>query len=292
MNGASAAVRFDAVSFSYGGISVLERASFHVHEGEFAVLLGPNGSGKTTALKLILGLLRPASGRVLVFGKDAEDGRAQVGYVPQAAAYDPAFPISVSRVVLTGRLKGLGWRYGGDDREAAARAMAAAAVADLADRPYAALSGGQRRRVLVARALAARPRLLVLDEPTSNMDAESEELLFRSLGALKGSSTVLVVTHDTGFVSALTDAVFCMGERGLRHGAIVRHPATADGESDSHNVLEGAVLRVHHETALPPDGCFEDEGDCGCGPAGADHGSAGARPGPADPDRGPAEGLR
>ena len=253
------AVRFDAVRFSYGAIDVLDGASFHVHEGEFAVLLGPNGSGKTTALKLILGLLRPASGRVLVFGRDAAESRGSVGYVPQAAAYDPAFPVTVSRVVLMGRLRGSAGRYGRADRDAAGRAMEAAGVADLARRPYSALSGGQRRRVLAARALAAEPRLLVLDEPTANMDAASEELLFRSLGEVKGRATVLVVTHDTGFVSPLTDSVLCLGERGGRRGTVVRHAVAPACEGDSHEAFGGPALRVRHESELPDDDCFSGE---------------------------------
>jgi len=253
------AVRFDEVRFSYGSIAVLEGASFHIHEGEFAALLGPNGSGKTTMLKLLLGLLKPDSGRVLVFGEDAREIRRAVGYVPQAVVYDPAFPVSVTEVVLMGRLRGSFGRYGRADREAAARAMEEADVADLASRPYAALSGGQRRRVLVARALAAEPRLLVLDEPTSNMDAESEAQLFLSLGRLKGKATILVVTHDTGFVSALTDSVLCLGERGGRRGSVVHHPAAPVEGGTPPAAFGGAALRVMHEQELPEDGCFECE---------------------------------
>lgn len=252
------AVRFDDVHFSYGSIGVLEGASFHIHEGEFAALLGPNGSGKTTVLKLLLGLLKPDTGQVLVFGEEAAASRA-VGYVPQAVVYDPAFPVSVAEVVLMGRLRGSFGRYGQEDRSAAARAMEEADVSDLAARPYTALSGGQRRRVLVARALAAEPRLLVLDEPTSNMDSESEALLFRSLGALKGRATILIVTHDTGFVSALTDSVLCMGERDGRRGAIVHHPSAPASGGLPPNAFGGAALRVIHDTELPEDGCFCDE---------------------------------
>ncbi|HOX31174.1 MAG TPA: metal ABC transporter ATP-binding protein [Spirochaetales bacterium] len=254
------AVRFDEVHFSYGSIGVLEGASFHIHAGEFAALLGPNGSGKTTMLKLLLGLLRPDAGRVLVFGEEARAASRQVGYVPQAVVYDPAFPISVAEVVLMGRLRGSFGRYGRADQEAAARAMNEADVAGLASRPYAALSGGQRRRVLVARALAAEPRLLVLDEPTSNMDAESEAQLFQSLGRLKGRATILIVTHDTGFVSALTDSVLCLGDREGRRGAVVHHPA-APVEGEPPKAFGGAALRVLHEAELPEDGCFSCEGE-------------------------------
>ncbi len=253
------AVRFDAVSFSYGGIEVLDHTSFHIHEGEFAALLGPNGAGKTTILKLILGLARPAHGRVSVFGQSPEAARGDVGYVPQAVVYDPAFPVSVERVVLMGRLPGASGRYCRDDKEAARRAMDEAGVAALADRSYAALSGGQRRRVLVARALASSPRLLILDEPTSNMDTESEELLFRSLGALKGRTTILIVTHDTSFVSSLTDAALCIRERGGRRGEVVRHPVEPVAEEGLRERGAGPVLRVLHETDLGEDACFEGE---------------------------------
>jgi zinc transport system ATP-binding protein len=157
------------------------------------------------------------------------------------------------------RLGGSIGRYGRADRAAARRAMEEADVADLAARSYAALSGGQRRRVLVARALAAEPRLLVLDEPTSNMDAESEALLFRSLGALKGKATILIVTHDTGFVSALTDSVLCLGDRDGRRGAVVHHPAAPVEGGLPPKAFGGAALRVVHDTQLPEDGCFDCE---------------------------------
>jgi len=139
--------------------------------------------------------------------------------------------------------------------------MAEADVADLAARPYAALSGGQRRRVLVARALASEPRLLVLDEPTSNMDSESEGQLFQSLGRLKGKATILVVTHDTGFVSALTDSVLCLGERDGRQGTVVHHPATPVEGGLLPGAFGGAALRVEHDRQLPEDACLGCKGN-------------------------------
>ncbi len=251
------AVRFEDVGFSYGEIKVLEGASFHIHEGEFAALLGPNGSGKTTILRLILGLARPGSGRVQVFGEAAEGARRLVGYVPQAAAFDPAFPATVEAVVRMGRLRGSLGRYSRTDRGAVSQAMERMGIGELARRRYAELSGGQRRRVLVARALAAESRLLLLDEPTTNMDARSEELLYRGLGALKGSTTVLIVTHDTGFVSALTDSVYCLGEGG--RGVVHRHPAAPAERGLPEARFGGAALRVLHHADLPADGCFEEE---------------------------------
>lgn len=255
------AIRFDDVSFSYGDVAVLDSASFHIHAGEFAALVGPNGAGKTTVLKLMLGLARPGRGRVTVLGRPPEEARSSIGYVPQHASYDPSFPISVTEVVRMGRLRGSSGRYGDGDEEAVRRALSMADVSALAGRPYSALSGGQRRRVLVARALAAEPELLVLDEPTANMDAESEARLFETLGGLKGSATILIVTHDTGFVTALTDAVFCVGERGSGRG-VVRHKA-APVDHVASELYGGPALQVLHDTELPDESCRE------CGKAGS-----------------------
>lgn len=255
-----AAIRFGDVSFSYGTIPVLESASFHIHSGEFAALVGRNGAGKTTVLKLILGLLRPDGGRIEVLGKTPAAARPAVGYVPQAASFDSAFPISVSEVVRMGRLKGASRRYDSGDREKVAQALALADVADLAERPYSALSGGQRRRVLVARALAAEPELLILDEPTANMDTESEKRLFAALADLKGKTTILIVTHDSGFVSALTDAVYCVGDRGAGR-SIVKH-GVKPAEHAAEAIYGGPALEVLHDTEEPADECCRG-GECG-----------------------------
>ncbi len=247
------AIRFENVSFSYADFKVLDSAHFHIHTGEFAALIGPNGAGKTTVLKLILGLARPGDGTVTVLGVPPESARISVGYVPQNASYDPAFPISVEEVVRMGRLSSTGKRFTAADARAVAGALEMVEVSDLARRPYSALSGGQRKRVLVARALATEPRILILDEPTANMDAESEQRLFGTLGALKGQTTILVVTHDTGFVSALTDAVFCVGERGAGRSVIKHEARPADHVASGQ--YGGAALQVLHDTELPEDSC-------------------------------------
>lgn len=248
------AVRFLGVDFAHREAEVLKNASFHVHEGEFVALIGPNGSGKTTILRLILGLARPGAGSIEVFGAPPELARGAVGYVPQSMSFDRAFPISVEEVVRMGRLSGTGrdcLKGGCSDVD---DALAMADVADLRDRPYAALSGGQRRRVLVARALASRPRLLVLDEPTANMDEDSERRLYAVLGSLKGSTTVIIATHDMDFVSALTDVVLCVNGRGGEEapGGVTRH-ASGPVEHVSSGHYGGAVLQVLHDTDLPDD---------------------------------------
>ena len=246
--GRKIAVQFDSVSFAYGDVPVLESASFHIHQGEFAALIGPNGSGKTTVLKLILGLERPAAGRITLFDA-AADWRNRLGYVPQHAPADRSFPVTVHDVVRMGLLHpSRGYHAGA--RAAAIEAMEQADIADLAAKPWRALSGGQRRRVLVARALAARPELLILDEPTANMDEESEARLFETLGKLKGSATILIVTHDHDFVSSLTGRVLCLGDDSRRH-EILQHRTEA--------VEMGDIARAHvlHGENISDDECCE-----------------------------------
>jgi zinc transport system ATP-binding protein len=155
---------------------------------------------------------------------------------------DRAFPITVEQVVRMGRLRRLSRRFTAEDREAVRGAMEQTEITDLAARPYSALSGGQRRRVLVARALASKPRILILDEPTANMDSGSEDRLYKTLGRLKGGTTILIVTHDTEFVSPLTDRVLCMAHN------IVQHRVENSG---------GDEARVLHEEAIPGDTCYE-----------------------------------
>jgi zinc transport system ATP-binding protein len=258
------AIRFKDVSFSYGPVKVLEKVSFHIHQGEFIALVGPNGSGKTTVLKLLLGLEKPEAGTIELFGSSLLRGRDRVGYVPQQAPQDRAFPISVRDLVRMGRLRSLPV-YGKEDRLAAEEALIRTGLLDLANRPFAALSGGQRRRVLVARALASRPEILILDEPTANMDRESGELLFETLEKLKGGATILMVTHDTDFVSSLTDRALCLGDaEGETHPyGMVQHPTgeTRDTPGETQGPGGRGIpgfhgSRVFHGASLAADTCF------------------------------------
>ena len=254
-------VRFDHVSFSYAAIGVFEKANFHVHHGEFVALVGPNGSGKTTALKLLLGLEKPDSGSITLFEDIQGDGRDKIGYVPQYSGDDPTFPITVHEVVRMGRLKPLSRKFAKDDEKAVIDAMQFTEVTDLAKRLYSALSGGQRRRVMVARALASRPSLLILDEPTANMDSESEDRLFKTLGTLKGSTTIIIVTHDPTFVSSLTDVVFCVGDRQKSGEArtVVMHP-TEPVQDAPPDLFGGNPVKIRHNEKLI-DSCCCEEGE-------------------------------
>jgi len=254
-------LQFQHVLFSYGNVPVLEEASFHVHEGEFVALVGPNGAGKSTVLKLVLGLIEPGKGSVRLFDAPAKTGRERIGYVPQHADYDPTFPITVEEVVRMGRIKPFLRTYSKEDRIAVNEALQDMELTNLAQRPYHALSGGQRRRVLVARALSAKPDMLVLDEPTANMDAESERRLFGALGNLKGKTTILIVTHDTGFVSSLTDRVLCVGDVGPQKvgRTIVQHRIEPTKDAPA-QLFGGEALKVLHDSTLQDSCCCSDGG--------------------------------
>jgi len=210
------------VSFSYGNAPVLEDVSFDVGPLESMCIVGPNGGGKTTLVKLILGLLAPKAGEIRVFGRAPWLTRSNIGYMPQHVLYDPQFPVTAMDIVLMGRLgrRGFGgffgW-HGRDDRQAALESLEQVDMADFAHRPFASLSGGQRQRVLVARALCSQPELLLLDEPTSNVDTLVESHLWELLRKLNSRMTVLMVTHDLGVVSNLVEKVICVNRRVVVH---------------------------------------------------------------------------
>lgn len=211
------------LDFGYEGRPVLKGVNLAIPAGDFVSVVGPNGSGKTTLLKLALGLLRPTAGEVTVFGDRPERARRRIGYVPQHAHLDPLFPVSALDVVLMGRL-GLGpalgpWRR--HDREAARAALAEVGLGDHADRHFAALSGGQKQRTLIARSLAGEPELLLLDEPTAGLDAHVEEGFFRLLESLNRRLTIVMVSHDLGFVAGFVKSVICVGQK------VVVHPTSA-----------------------------------------------------------------
>ncbi len=209
-------VEITHVDFAYNGDLVLEDVVLTIKEADFLGVVGPNGSGKSTLLKIILGLIRPLRGSVRVFGRSPERARHLIGYVPQHADLDASFPISVTDVVLIGRLGKapmLG-SYGKIDRQAAQEAMESAEVYDLRNRRFGTLSGGQKQRVLMARALAGKPELLLLDEPTATVDGRVEQDIYELLKKLNEKVTIVLVSHDLGFISTYVNRVACVN-RGL-----------------------------------------------------------------------------
>ncbi len=211
-------VQCDDLCFRYGKQWVLEDVSFKVPEGESLCIIGPNGGGKSTLLKLLLGLLEPGRGSLTLFGEPCEKARSRIGYVPQSMQFDRMFPISALDIVLMGRLDRL--RVGRYSKECRAVAMASldeVGLTDIANRPFSDLSGGQRQRVMIARALACEPDLLLLDEPTANVDLSVEEQFLETLVELRKKMTILVVTHDLDIVSLIGDSVLCVNHRVHRH---------------------------------------------------------------------------
>ena len=250
-------IRFNSVSFSYGDVRVIENASFHIHKSEFVSMVGPNGCGKTTVLKLLFGLETPDSGSIEIFGNTYTDKKrnviqnANLAYVPQMPPADKKFPITVRDIVRMGLLRPL--KGYSSVNTAVEEALEKAGITELAGKQYGSLSGGQKRRALVARALAANPQLLVLDEPTANMDSDSETRLYETLASCKGKTTILIVTHDTEFVTSLTDRVLCLGD-GSR--SIVQHRIDFNDHGVSHEGGEKHYgARVLHSENLPEDGC-------------------------------------
>jgi zinc transport system ATP-binding protein len=209
------AIELRDVSFSYGELPVLEAVDLVVERNDYLALLGPNGGGKTTLLRLVLGLLVPSRGAVRVLGEEPAHARGRVGYVPQRTQFDPDFPIRVVDVVRMGRLRrGRMLRpFSAQDREAAARALATVEVTDLAERPIGALSGGQLQRVLIARALAVEPELLLLDEPTASLDERMGTGVWELLAELSRSMTVVLISHDIGAISRHVRSVACLNRR-------------------------------------------------------------------------------
>ena len=219
----SAAIELERVSFSYGGPLVLEDIDLTVANGEFLGLVGPNASGKSTLLKVMLGLFRPTAGRVRVLGRSPVDARHAIGYVPQFATFRRDFPILVQDMVLLGRLgatRVLGG-YRAEDRAAAERAMREAQVWDVRANPIGMLSGGQLQRALVARALVSNPEILILDEPTSNIDVLAEADIFQLFRTLNERMTIVVVSHDVGFITQYVHRVACLNR------TLVCHPTGA-----------------------------------------------------------------
>ncbi len=215
MNKKETVVEVSHVDFAYDGPLVLEDITLTVEEGDFLGVVGPNGSGKTTLLKIILGLLHPMRGQVRVFGQAPEKARHLISYVPQHADLDASFPISVMDVVLIGRLRkapALG-RYRKSDRQAAEEAMREAEIETLRNRRFGTLSGGQKQRVLMARALVGKPELLLLDEPTASIDGRVEQGIYELLEKLNERVTIVLVSHDLGFISTYVNHVACVNRR-------------------------------------------------------------------------------
>jgi zinc transport system ATP-binding protein len=229
------------VSFGYASTPVVADVDLRVERGEFVALVGPNASGKSTLLRLLLGILRPDVGEVRLLGRppDAVVDRWRIGYVPQRPTVAPDVPATVREVVAAGRLARRGWwrPFGAADATAVDHAMESVDLADMGDEPVSRLSGGQQQRVSIARAFASEPELLILDEPIAGIDAGSQRRFRDSLVHLIGEhgAGVLLVSHELSAVADRIDRVVVLKRRVL-----------FDGPPDR-LVEEGVSLGVHSE---------------------------------------------
>jgi zinc transport system ATP-binding protein len=261
---AAPVIAIDGLTFAYDRNSpVLTDVNLAIHPLEFVCIVGPNGGGKTTLLKLILGLIEPARGRIRIFDRPPETARRRIGYMPQYARLDPLFPVTVMDVVLMGRLgNGRSWGFATRaDRDHAAAALTEVDLLPQCHRSFAALSGGQKQRALIARAIASEPELLLLDEPTSNLDIAAQSDFYELLHRMNEKRTLVLVSHDIAYVSKFVDKVICVNRSVAVHGT---------GEiSDEHmRELYGREMRVvvhdhAYQSANPGNvhiGCDHDHG--------------------------------
>ncbi len=216
-------VELNNVTYGYGAEPVLEDICLHLHPGQFAALVGPSGAGKTSLLKLILGILPPTRGEICIHGQALNSRPApHVGYVPQLETVDWRFPVTVEQVVWMGRIRRSGlWPWpSAEDKRQVREALDQLGLADLAGRHIRDLSGGQQQRVFLARALIARPDLLVLDEPTTGVDMRTAENILHLLAHLnQRGMTILITTHDLNAAAAHLPWVVCLNRRIIAQGA-------------------------------------------------------------------------
>jgi len=200
---------------SYDDVSVLEAVNLTVEDKDFLAIIGPNGGGKSTLLKVILGLIKPDRGSVKLLGGNPKKTRKYVGYVPQYISSNLEFPINVWEVVLMGRLshKGPFRSFNEEDKKAAEEALSTVGMLDFRDRQIGELSGGQKQRVFIARSLVTRPRLLILDEPSTGIDSRRQKEFYELLNRLKSEIAILMVTHDISALSVYVDKIACLNKQ-------------------------------------------------------------------------------
>ncbi len=214
-------IQFNHTSIHYNGLPAIVDINLEIQPGEFLGIIGPNGSGKTTLLRAILGLIPAVQGTVRVFDCSCEElhchHRARIGYLPQKGLVDPTFPITVWEAVMMGRYSSIGlFHYPKkEDRSIVRQALEEVEMAEHARRPLGQLSGGQQQRVFIARALAQKPQVLLLDEPTTGIDAPTQHVIVDLIKRLHRDHrlTILLVTHDINLVSPIADRLILIKTR-------------------------------------------------------------------------------
>ncbi len=202
-------IKLHDVSFMYGGNKVLEDINLSILTEDFLVIIGPNGGGKTTLVRLILGLLKPSSGKISYYLKS---GRGNIGYVPQFSTFEWQFPLQVCDVIRMGRIaqRGLLKRFTPVDEEAVAKIAELMQISSLLKKMIGELSGGELQRVLISRAMISEPELLILDEPTASIDADSHNILNDLLSELNQRIPIILITHDATAITSNIKRIACI----------------------------------------------------------------------------------
>jgi len=246
-------VKLEGVWVQYNGVPILEGINLAIEQDDFLGIIGPNGGGKTTLLKIILGLISPSRGKVSVLGKPPEKSRSKIGYVPQHNLFDRDFPISVGDVVLMGRYgkSGLFRRYSSEDRRATQDALQTVGMLDYKERQMGKLSGGELQRIFIARALVAEPKLLLLDEPTASVDPAMQTEFYELLEKLKKQMAIVLVSHDISAVSIYVDKLACLNRQLHYHGSKEITPEILEAtykcpvQMIAHGLVPHRVLKEH-----------------------------------------------
>ncbi|OGD22253.1 MAG: zinc ABC transporter ATP-binding protein [Candidatus Aminicenantes bacterium RBG_16_63_16] len=243
-------VRVEHVTFSYNTLPVLEDISFSIYRGDFLSVIGPNGSGKTTLIKIILGLLKPSRGAVSIMGRPVAEFRdwSKVGYVPQKATHiDPFFPASVREVVAMALLSTRSpfSKSRRDTDRQVMEALRKVAMESSRNAAIGSLSGGQQQRVMIARALVTSPEILLLDEPTTGVDLETQHLFYEMLHELNDRQriTIVLITHDIGVVNRHVKKVACLNQQLIYHGT---HKEFCQSEAFKILIAEGHIVSHSH----------------------------------------------
>lgn len=248
------AIEIKNLNVLYNDLIILKDINITIEDKEFVAIIGPNGGGKTTLLKSILGLIKPSSGEIRVYGNKLENKNISIGYVPQFIKFEKTFPIDVFDVVLMGRLKSNNYlfhKYSKEDIEYSKKIMNMLDIYHYRNRQIGELSGGQLQRVLIARALCMESKLLLLDEPTASLDKQSKTNIYEILKKLNENITILMVSHDTSFIFSYIDKIACLNQELFYHGEPELNKNVIDKvygcpvDAIAHGDIPHRVLRKH-----------------------------------------------
>lgn len=239
-------IEFEKVGFFYGRNEVLKDVDLIVEKDDFFAIVGPNGGGKTTILRLILGLEKEYTGKIIVYGKTPDRNMKRTGYVPQFSNHDRLFPISVKDVILQGLIDSHSFFpfYSKIQIEKVNNIMKKLGIEKRADDRFGDLSGGLKQRTLIARAIVSNPEILLLDEPVASVDSSIEKDIYEMLLELNKTMTIVMVSHDLGFVSDYVNKVGCVNK------TFVCHNSKEISSRDIDSLYNGKSIMINHKCGI------------------------------------------